>query len=369
MNHCYLANKVLPAALALSVSVLLTACSDPAEPVKKDLIRPVKLYEIKDHQKQQLRQFPAQVRASDEASLSFRIPGELVAFDIQPAQQVTKGTVLARLDDRDIKSELVARQAEFELANSDFQRIKQLKEKKVVSQAEFDNVAARLKSLKAALQLVKDKLQDSVLIAPFSGRVAQTQVENYQSVQAQQPILILQNKNILDVSIQLPENIISQIRASNVNYEYQPVVQFYGNPEKEYPVQYKEHATNVTPGTQSYEVLFTLNAPDDMTIYPGMGATLFLDMSRIHLEELNAVKITVPLSAILKDDSTGKTFAWVYDVDAGTVAPVEVTLDTVGQSGITVTSGLNVGEQVVAAGLNQLKPGMQVKPLLRERGL
>ncbi|OED41548.1 hypothetical protein ACH42_13600 [Endozoicomonas sp. (ex Bugula neritina AB1)] len=356
------------ASIALSVTLLLTGCSEPVEQASALPVRPVKLYEIKDTQVQSLRQFPAKVRASEEASLSFRIPGELEALLIQPAQHVKKGDVLARLDDRDIRSELLARQAEFDLASVDFARVEQLRAKKIVSQSDYDNISAKLKSTQAALQLTKDKLKDSVLIAPFSGRVAQTKVENYQSVQAQQPILDLQGDSVLEISIQVPESIVSQVRSNNIDYAYQPVVRFYGSPDKQYFVQYKEHATNVTPGTQSYEVSFSLSAPEDMTIYPGMGATLFLDLLRITKQDVSATIIT-PLSTVLRDDASGKTYAWKYDTDLGTVSPVEVTLGPIGQSGVTIKSGLAVGDHIIAAGLNRLKAGMQVKPLLRERGL
>ncbi|WP_252179730.1 efflux RND transporter periplasmic adaptor subunit [Endozoicomonas sp. 4G] len=348
--------------------LLLTGCSQPQEE-HKEVVRPVKLFKVESSNAGNLRQFPAKVYASEEAEMSFRIPGELVEFPVKQAEEVRKGQLLARLDDRDIRNELAARQADYDLAKTEYGRIKSLHQKKMVSQSELDNASARLKSAGAALELAKDKLEYSVLTAPFDGRVAQTLVENHQFVQAQQAILILQGSNTLDVSIQIPESIVSGIRKEDVDFSYQPVVTFAGKPGAEYKVSYKEHATRVTPGTQSYEAVFTLPVPEDLTVYPGMGATLTMDLAKVSPAANGGEHFVVPLSAVLKDNSTGKEQVWVYDEQNNTVHPVAVTVGTILQSGIELTSGLKGGERIVSAGVNRLRPGMKVRPLQRERGL
>ena len=361
--------QVLKGIFAFVITTFLVGCTEPATEERKEVTRPVKLFEVKDTGQANLRQFPAKVLASDEAQISFRIPGELVEFPVQPAQDVKKGATLARLDDRDIRSELAARQADYDLAETDFKRIRSLWEKKIIPQSDYDNADARLKSARVALQLAQDKLEDSVLKAPFTGRVAQTMVKNYQFVQAQQTVLVLQGSQTLDVSIQVPEGIVTRVPQEEVEEEYHPTVSFAGSPGQEYTVNYKEHATQVTPGTQSYEVLFSLPVPKGLRVYPGMGGTLTMDLSRVMGQNALQTAYIVPLSAVLENDSTGKQQAWVFDQESGVVNPVEVTLGRITQQGIEVLSGLSVGDQVVSAGLTRLRPGMQVKPLQRERGL
>ncbi|KEQ13379.1 hypothetical protein GZ77_13325 [Endozoicomonas montiporae] len=347
---------------------LLTACSQPAEE-QTSVVRPVKLFEVVNRQAQNLREFPAIVAASEEASLSFRIPGELLQFPVSSAMIVEEGQLLAKLDDRDIKNEVVALQADFDLAASDFRRIQSLLEKQMVSQSDFDNANTRLKASRVNLQLAKDRLGDTVLTAPFAGRIAQTLVENYQSVQAQQPVMILQDHQTLDISVQVPESILTQVQEDRVDPSYQPVVTFAGNNGTEYKVSYKEHATRVTPGTQSYEVIFSMPAPETFTVYPGMGATLAIDMTRILGNGNPGSEYIVPMTAVLKNNASGQYQVWVYNPDTGTVTPKAVTVGRITQSGITVTSGLEDGAQIVSAGLSRLRIGMEVKPLERERGV
>ena len=365
--HCVTKFRYLPITAAFSLC-LLTACSEQEESVI-EAIRPVKLFVVKDSGLENIRDFPATVKATKEAEISFRVSGELIEFPVHPADEVEKGQLLAKLDDRDFKNTVAVRQADYNLAASDYRRIASLRAKKVVSVADYDQANAKMKSSKISLQLARDHLRDTILKAPFAGRIAQTMVENYQSVQAQQPILILQSSSSLDVSIQVPENIISKIREEDVNYDYSPVVRFSANPDKEYSLTYKEHDTRVSPGTQSYTVTFTLPTPKELTIYPGMGGTVTIDLSKVTMHSKALAEYIVPLTAVLKDDSTSKNYAWVYNPTTGIVNPVEVMLGPIKDKGIIILSGLESGDEIVSAGLNRLHPGMEVKPLERERGL
>ncbi|MCL6272138.1 efflux RND transporter periplasmic adaptor subunit [Sansalvadorimonas sp. 2012CJ34-2] len=347
---------------------LLLGCSKQEE-IAKEVVRPVKLFEIKDTNGGDVRRFPAQVYSAEESKISFRIPGELIALPVKTAEEVSKGQLLARLDDRDIRNELDLRQADYDLTEINHKRIKSLREKKVVSQAELDTASTNLKSARASLKLAKDKLEYSTLTAPFDGRVARVDVENYQFVMNQQTILILQDSKTLKVNIQMPENILANVQREHVDEGYQPTVTFSGIPNRTFLVSYKEHSTTVTPGTQSYKVTFTMPVPEDIIVYPGMGATVAIDFVQLMNHEGSAPSVVVPLTAILEDDVTGQQQAWIYDPETGAVKPVLVAVGQVTREGIKVVSGLKQGDMVVTAGLTRLRSGMKVKPLTRERGL
>ena len=361
-------NRLVLGGMTIAIAAGLAGCSEPEE-VHEEVIRPVKLFEVVDTGMQNLREFPATVIASEEAEVSFRIPGELVELSVKRAEEVKEGQLLAQLDDRDIKNEQARTKNDLHQAQIDFNRIKSLKSKKMVSQSEYDNAKTRLDAAGIAVQQSQNTLEDTVLTAPFSGRVAETLVENHQFVQAQQTILVLQGSNELDVSIQVPESIVKQVQAEQVDMQYQPTITFSGKSNKSYSVSYKEHSTQVTPGTQSYQVWFTLPVPEDLTVYPGMGATLALDLSKIIHNGNSISQYVVPVTAVMIDDASNTQEVWKYDAQTGEVNPVAVNVGHVTQSGITVLSGLNQGDQIVAAGVNRLTKGMQVKPLERERGL
>ncbi|MDO6749015.1 efflux RND transporter periplasmic adaptor subunit, partial [Gilvimarinus sp. 1_MG-2023] len=110
-----------------------------------------KRYEVVSSQDALLRRFPGKVEASEEVSLAFRVPGELQTLPALAGKQVKMGDILARLDPTDYQLQLDERQARFELASSQFQRIENLFQKNQVSKAQYDQARADLAISKAAL--------------------------------------------------------------------------------------------------------------------------------------------------------------------------------------------------------------------------
>ncbi|MDP0563586.1 MAG: efflux RND transporter periplasmic adaptor subunit [Candidatus Endonucleobacter sp. (ex Gigantidas childressi)] len=354
----------------ISVAALLTAgCDKHSAEVTSPAVKPVKLFLVQGFGKGLLRHFPSKVSASEEAELAFRIPGLLNNFTANEGDDVLKGQILAHLDDRDARNELRDREANYKLSKNEFDRAQSLLKKSVISQAGYDLSKAKLESAKAVLEIAKNNLEYSTLKAPFNGRIAKTAVSNYQQVQAQQVVLVLQGSDMIDVAIQMPGSILAHVNKSSIDQGYKPTVVFPSASEKSYPLTYKGHSTQVTAGTQSYEVVFSLPVPEDLNVLPGMSATVIIDLSKVIKESQRGNYMLVPLSAIASDDSTNKTVVWRFDEQASSVKPVEVLIGRITESGVQIVSGLNLGDKIVSAGISRLTEGMKVKPLRKERGL
>jgi len=352
---------------ALTTLAVLAACEPVVEAELETPVRPVRLFELTTFREQSMRRFPANVTATQAAEISFRVAGQLISLPIKPSDIVDKGQLLAQLDQRDFKTAVSLRAAEFDLAESEYDRVQQMLGRQLIAQAEVDRAQAKLSSARSALTLAQDRLSDTSIYAPFRGRVSDRFVENHQSIRSQQGILILQDASQIDVSIELPENIISQIEVSYLDRGYFPQVTFSGS-ENHYVVKYKEHKTEVSPGTQSYQVTFTMQTPENgQIIYPGMGATLSIDMSRLLPDRKTKDSFLVPITSVLVNDTTQQAQVWVYSDDK--VQPLTVSVLSITSNGIWVTGDLTIGDQLVSAGLGQLREGMAVKPLARERGL
>ncbi|SUI80827.1 Macrolide-specific efflux protein macA precursor [Shewanella baltica] len=176
--------RLLP--LAMLLPALLSGCSPAESSVQVDTVRPVKLFEVLNVEAGDFRTFPARVAANSRAELSFRISGQLTELTLVEGQRVAQGSLLAQLDDRDAKNNLMTREAEHELLAADFKRKAELLNRKLISQSEFDSTQAQLKSAKAALAAARDQLSYTRLTAPFSGTIAKRLVDNHQIVQANQ---------------------------------------------------------------------------------------------------------------------------------------------------------------------------------------
>ena len=351
--------------ILLSSVLLIAACSPKQDvEVSKEVIQPVKLFKISSEESRNARTYPAKVAANKQADLSFRISGVLEKRPPFEGVQVTKGQLLAKLEDKDAKNNLLNREADYELANAEFKRLQKLLKQKLISQSNFDSAKAKLKSANAALSSAKDQLSYTHLYAPFDGIVAKVSVDNYQVVGANQTVLTLQKNDSVDLEVQIPESLVAKYSVNDRYKQIKSSAQFVGDKNHTYPVTLKEFTTQVTPGTQAYEVVFSLAQPKDLKLLPGMTAEVTFILPSDGPDHSYPV---VPLSAVENADTNGKSVVWVFS--NGQVQERKITLGKITDNGIQVTKGLKAGEQIVSAGIQYLSQGMKVKPLKWERGV
>ena len=356
--------------LCLPASLLLTACDQPSPP-QEQAPRLVKLFTVDDPAGQRLREFPARLKATNEAELSFRIAGQLKTLNVLQGQQVKRGQLIASIEDTDQRLRVRDRQASYDLANAQFQRIAKLYERQMISRAEYDQRKATLDSARAALNLARQEQDYTQILAPFDGVVASTYVDNFQVVQAKQPIATLQSGDMLDVLFQLPENLLTNLRGREENPDYHPSVSLDSLPGREFEAVYKEHSTQPDPKTLTYQVTLSIPRPPELNLLPGMSATVKVDFAQ--LVRNPETRILIPVEAVFSPDNGPATAkqVWVVNAVEGgmtvTARPVEVGQLT--RDGIEVLSGLTPGEQVVAVGGAELTEGQAVRPWVRERGL
>lgn len=357
-------NNILLLSTILLFSTTLVGCSQDVVVEKETPIRPVKLLSIDSLTSTNIRSFPAKTAATKQVDIAFRVPGQLIEFELVEGQAVIKGDILARLDDRDAKNTLLNNEAAHELAEADFKRKGELLRRKLISEAEYDTAKANLKTTKSALANAQDQLSYTVLTAPYSGTVAKISIDNYQMVQASQALLMLQKDNYVDIVIQVPESLVNIV--TDTQLDHLASVTFSSLLDQKFPVKLKEFSSQVSQGTQSYEVVFTLPQPEKHKILSGMSAELSIDISVTDTSQNNA---TLPASAITKRDSDGKNIIWLFDPIKGSVSAREITLGKVSSQGVQVTSGLNQGDKVVIAGVQYMSAGLIVRPLHWQRGV
>ncbi len=359
-------------------SLCLSGCDLANKAEAKDIgttkPRPVKLIDIDQTLPAQQRSFPAKIYASQQAELAFRIGGELNNLKLIEGQRVHKGEVLSELDKRDAQNALLTAEANYELASADFKRKQSLLDRKLISPAEVDSARATLKSAEASLRTQRDQLQYTSIYAPFSGIVAKVHTDNYQMVQPHQAIVTLQNTDSFELTFELPEAMLNRIqRLSSL-----PQTQAYVDLSKlgldqPLPIQYKEHSSLASQGTQTYEVTFSLTPPEGLTLLPGMSSSVLINLPEVHTSHTPIA--ILPLSALVREGHSlthnGNTEAsvWVYQQDKQSLKRQTVILGNILADGVEVISGLNQGDRVVASGVNSLTGNETIKPLHWVRGV
>ena len=350
---------VLPLLGLIATSILIQACSDKNQPPPpRETVRPVKTITLGAADIKDTRSFPGTVRASDRVDLSFNVDGPLIKLPVKQGQPVKKGDLVARLDPRDFESQLKAAEARYTETKSNYERGKDLVKDGFISKVQFDQLKSNFEQAEADLAIKKKALDDTYLKAPFPGKVAKRYVQNFQDVRRKQPIISLQDTDIIEVVVNAPESIVVQAREGGRNAKL--VAIFESIPDKKFDLEVKEFATEADPKTQTFEYVLIMPQPEDTNILPGMTATVLVTVPESAVKSTRQV---IPALAVFSNEA-GKPHVWVINQEDNTAHSRAVTTgELVGSDQITITDGISNGDMIAVAGVSALREGMKVRPV------
>ncbi len=340
------------AGMCLLAAVFLTGCSEPTVQQSAPPIVTVKLYTVNGDDHASSRHFVGRIDAVSTVDLAFQVGGRVTELPVQQGQIVPAGDLLAELDPTDYQLALQQAEVQLEQARRDFERAKPLREKGILTPSAFDQLQTNYEIAKVALQNAQRNANYTRLMAPFDALVTRRLIERFSTVAAGTPILRVQNVSELRVHINVPEQIMRQVQDTN---DYAVFVRMAESSAQQYPLAYREHATEVDPLTQTYQVSFAMPRLDTVNLLPGMTVNVVTE------KRLGVDTVLIPISAV--DTSMSEQFSvWRYQPETQTVEKVAVQVGTVRDQQIEVLSGLNRGDQVVSAGIYHLQQGQQVRP-------
>jgi RND family efflux transporter MFP subunit len=346
----------LAAFAALALLPLLAACQDNASAALKPE-RPVQVQRVAFAGAEATREFVGVVRARHETDLAFRVAGKIVARTVNVGDRVHAGDVVARLDSQDLSLQVQSAEAELAAAtsnltqtSSDLDRYTTLKTRGYASVAEFDRKKAakdeaegRLERARRALDIARNQLAYAELKADVDGVITATLAEPGQVVAIGQAVARLAHHGEKEAVVALPESWLAEARHAKAS------VRLWSDPDRRFPARLRELSPQADAATRTFAARFTISDAD-ASVALGMTATVLLSRDGDAVARL-------PLGAVI-NRGTGPL---VYVVEDSTLVRRPVTISSVTEDAVIVTSGLNAGDQVVTLGLHKLDPGTKVR--------
>ena len=345
----------LTVALAMS-NFVATGCKQ--EPPPPDPIRPIRSLKLVDTSALEGRRFPGRAKAVLEVDLGFEVSGQLIERPVNVGDKVSAGALLARLDPREYENTLLRAKAESDRAMAYYDRVETAFKQRAVARQEVDDARARYDQAKATVAIRQKDVDDTRIIAPFDGVVSNTLVDNFQNVNAKQPVVRFLDVSRMEMVINIPEDMINV-----VPYVKQVSVRFDAIPGKDTHATIEKVGNEASEATRTFPVTLAMEPfIGDVRIRPGMAGSATAE--KIEYPEQHKVKgVEVPASAIFSPDDEGpkKTYVWIVDEQAGTVHRREVMTGELTERGGTVVTGVDAGERIATAGVHTLREGQEVR--------
>lgn len=335
-------------AYLLLVAVSLFPLTVAAEELEA---RPVKLMTVGQSEAGLTREFYGQVVARQTVDLAFQTSGQLVEFPLVEGQTIPVGALVARLDPEPFELALEQARLRQEQAARDFDRVSRLSSASV-SQAAQDDARTAEGLASVALREAERELSLATLTAPFDALVAERLVANFTTVAQGTPVARLHDMSELRVEVEVPE-ILFQRAGRNPNIEIYAT--FPGRPER-YPLEIREFSSDATLVGQTFKftLAFVTDAAPDLL--PGSSVTV----SARNLD--GGSEIAVPTSAVVPAlDGTASVMVFEETGTGAHVIARPVELEVADDGSFVVTKGLELGEEIVAAGATALDDGQAVR--------
>lgn len=347
-----------------------------------------------------------QIQPETSIDISARISAEITVIHVTEGESVARGQLLVELDREryvaiveQAESSLLSAQAEFKRAKADYQRVKDLFDKELTSQADLDAAEANLLSAESAvkraqanLKQAKDDLAKTSIKAPITGTVVKLYKEEGEIAVGSQfqadPILNVADLTKMEVLAEIDENDV--VFVSNGDYTKIEVDAIPDTTFEGIVTEIAHMATTRGRGTQEQVTNFEVKigvTSDVSRLRPGMSATvdihtetrdsiLYVPIQCVTARQISAEKDSTKIQDEQEGDTnetahqdkesnrTRKEVVFLVEKESNTVKRVPVQTGISDDTHIEIKSGLDEGQQVVSGSYKalsqQLKDGSAI---------
>lgn len=386
---------------------------------KEDIkpVRPVKSMIIQSNETIGKRSFPALIKVAKEVDLAFRVGGPIKEFNAVTGQKFRKGEIIARIDSRDFKIQILRLNAALDGARASLKAMKKGARQEDIASltADLQAAAARLEKSKKELARSKKLIAQSFTTQSSHDMVVEQYKLANSAFKASTQNLKKAKKGARTEDIEVAKAEIKQLNADLsaarnaledtmlkapfdgvINKKYmesyenispgEPIVSLLdfstveintsipeeimlkrsffkkmyavidAYPQKKISSELTEIGLKTAKSNQSFPLTAVLNIPQGLDIKPGMTATLYIEYG---LDKDEAEGYALPVAALFSD-LDGNSSAWKVNDDM-TISPLKLTTGQIRDEKIIVHSGLSIGDRIVTAGTRFLMDGQIVR--------
>jgi len=284
------------------------------------------------------------ILANETVELKPEISGKVTELNIKEGAPVSKGSLLVKINDADLRAQLNKLNASIRLAEEKLNRSKQLLEINGLSREEFDSAANELLSLKADAEVLKVQISRTKITAPFDGILGFRSISVGSYITPQQVVCSIQQLNPVKIEFSIPERYAGLIKIGNAilfntegsNNKYQGSVYAFDPMIDVSTRALRIRAKALNPGNK---------------LLPGSFAKIELVLNQ------NNQALMVPTQSIIPILKGQQVF--VCRNNKAEAVAVETGLRN--ETKVEILSGLQAGDSLIVTGIMGLRPGSDLR--------
>ena len=335
----------------LQISTIMDAFADVPQPVGV-----VNAFVVEPQQWRQSFNALGTVRAHEGITIVAERAGKIKDLLFVSGEYVEKGQLLLEQDNANEAAQFNSANADMQLAQSNLNRVSQLRDKNLVSESAYETAQLQLSASIANTENQRATLDKMKIYAPFSGRLGIKFVDLGEDLQAGTAIVSLQSTNELKVDFPISQKWLTQITTGlDVEISYLESTKLVANGH------INAIGAKVDDVTRSILVQATLDALAEswggpQTLYPGMAVSV-----SVNFPEPETV-LAIPATAVIYSGFGDSVYVLVKDEEAQQLIARQQFIKIAKRRGdfVAVEAGLKGGETVASAGAFKLFNGQPV---------
>jgi len=310
----------------------------------------VTVFEVKDTVFSRFVAIQGNVETSENILIYPEYQGVLTNVNVRQGQQVSRGQVLARIDDGGLSSQLAQLETQYALAKTTYERQQRLWDQQIGSEIQLLQAKTNMEATESSVNQLRSQLNKTTIRAPFSGVIDEIITDQGQVVgPGGNALMRLVNLKDMRVKAAVPENYLQSVsKGSPVQVSF-PAIQTVVDGKISAVGSY------INPTNRTFQIEVEIPNTEER-IKPNLMASLQIN------DYTSENTFAIPTNCII-ENALGDKFVFVLnEIDGNNAAVKRTQIETGKKSGglVEVLSGLADSDIIVKDGALTLKDGARI---------
>lgn len=295
------------------------------------------------------------LRARETVEITATVTDTITAIHFDDGQRVQQGDILIEMTSAEEHASLEEEMSTLREARKQLVRLQPLVKRGAAATALLDEQQRKLETAKARLRGIESRLQDRLIIAPFSGVVGLRNISTGALIEPGDRITTLDDDSVMKLDFTIPA---VHLAALHVGLSIEAKSPAYG--ERVFRGKIDSMDSRIDPATRAIVVRAAL-ANDERLLKPGLLMT-------VSLLKNPRQELVIPEGALIPSGNSNSVLVVQPDASSPLAEKRQVQIGARRPGEVEIVAGLTAGEYVIIHGTLKVRPGQPVAIIATAEG-